>query len=143
MNNDNLVIIIVMPVMFALYAWIGWLIVNWRKLKHKSLLHQKLLERFQSAVVLQSFLQSEAGERFLQSFKLDSYGSREKILSTLSWAAVISLVGVTATVLSFFWTEYAKIFLSIGLVIIALGAGLFISAALSVNLGKKWGLFDK
>jgi len=134
---------IVMVSMLLLYAWVAWIILEWRKLGRKSQLHQKLLDRFQSPGELQAFLQSEGGDRFLKSVKIDGLAPKEKIMASFSRAAVATFLGTAVLAVGFIMPEYLKIFLSAGIIIIGLGLGLLVSALISLNLSKKWGVFDK
>jgi hypothetical protein len=136
---------IVMFGMFLFYAWVAWIILAWRKLGRKSQIHHKLLDRFQSPGELQAFLQSEGGERFLKSVKIDGLAPKEKIMASFSRAAVATFLGIAVLIAGSIISisKYLMIFLSAGIFIIVLGLGLFVSAFISLKLSKKWGLFDQ
>jgi len=134
---------IVMVSMLLFYAWVAWIILEWRKLGRKSQLHQKLLDRFQSPGELQAFLQSEGGERFLKSVKIDGLAPKEKIMASFSRATVATFLGIAVLIVGLIVPKYLTIFLSAGIIIVGLGLGLFVSALISLNLSKKWGVFDK
>ena len=134
---------IVMVSMLLLYAWVAWIILEWRKLGRKSQLHHKLLDRFQSSGELQAFLQSEGGERFLKSVKIDGLAPKERIMASFSRAAVATFLGIAVLIVGPILPKYLTIFLSAGIIIVGLGLGLFVSALISLNLSKKWGVFDQ
>ena len=134
---------IVMVSMLLFYAWVAWIILEWRKVGRKSQVHHKLLERFQSPGELQAFLQSEGGERFLQSVKIDGLAPKEKIMASFSRAAVATFLGIAVLVVGFISPEHLTIFLSAGIIILGLGLGLFAAALISLNLSKKWSVFDQ
>jgi len=141
--DNPVTFVVVMVSMLFLYGWVAWIILEWRKLGRKSQIHHKLLDRFQSPGELQTFLQSEGGERFLKSVKIDGLAPKEKIMASFSRAAVATFLGIAVLFVGLIMPEYLKIFLSAGIIIVGLGLGLFGSALISLNLSKKWGVFDQ
>ncbi|OGD11990.1 MAG: hypothetical protein A2Y86_01835 [Candidatus Aminicenantes bacterium RBG_13_62_12] len=141
--ENPITFLMVMVSMFLFYAWVAWIILEWRKLGRRSQLHHKLLDRFQSPGELQAFLQSEGGEHFLKSIKIDGLAPKEKILASFSRVAVATFLGIAFLAVGFINPEHLAIFLSAGIIIVGLGLGLLVSALISLNLSKKWGVFDR
>jgi hypothetical protein len=135
--------VFVMTGMFVFYAWVAWIILEWRKAGRKSQLHQKLMDRFESAADLQTFLQSEGGERFLKSMGFEGLSPKQKIMASFSRAVVTVFVGVAVLIVGTFMPEDLKIGLPAGIIILGLGLGLFVSALISLKLSKKWGIFNQ
>jgi hypothetical protein len=135
--------VFVMIGMFVFYAWVAWIVLEWRKLGRKSQLHHKLLDRFQSPGELQAFLQSDVGERFLMSVKIDGLAPRERIIASFSRAALAVFLGIAVLTVGAVMPEYLRFFLSAGIVVLGLGVGLFASSLISLHLSKKWGIFNQ
>jgi len=141
--DNPVTFVFVMTGMFVFYAWVAWIVLEWRKLGRKTQLHQKLLDRFQSPGELQAFLQSEGGERFLKSVRIDGLAPKEKIMASFSRAALAVFIGTAVLIVGAIMPEYLKIYLSAGVIILGLGLGLFVSSLISLNLSKKWGIFNQ
>jgi len=136
-------LMIIMPCMFILYAWIAWMIVEWSRLKRKSQLQHKLVDKFGTPLELQEFLQTEGGRQFLDFLKIGGRAPRERILSSISISTILAFLGVGVFLLSLFFTDQARVYQASATIMIALAAGLLASALISDKLGRKWGLFDK
>lgn len=141
--DNPITFVFVMIGMFVLYAWVAWIVLEWRKLGRKSQLHHKLLDRFQSPGELQAFLQSEGGERFLKSVSIDGLAPKQKIMASFSRAAVAVFIGIAVLIVGVIMPEFLEFYLSAGVIILGLGLGLFVSSLISLNLSKKWGIFDQ
>ena len=106
------------------------------RIQARAELNRQLLDKFASAQELTAFLQGEAGQRFLDGMDLGrhkKHGSKESILSIITPACVLTAVGVL----------FVAAGLDVpGLVILAVGIGLFVAAAISYALSKKWGLMN-
>jgi hypothetical protein len=141
--DNPVTFVFVMIGMFVFYAWVAWIVLEWRKLGRKSQLLHKLLDRFQSPGELQAFLQSDAGERFLMSVKIDGLAPRERIIASFSRAALAVFLGIAVLTVGAVMPEYLRFFLSAGIVVLGLGVGLFASSLISLHLCKKWGIFNQ
>ena len=133
----------VMGGMFVFYGWVAWIVLEWRKTTRKTLLHKTLIERFASTADLQAFLVSEGGDRMFRSLSLSGLAPKEKILASFTRGIVVALLGISGLVISFVLPEYASLFLAGGIITLALGVGLLASGFLALEIGKKWGLFDR
>lgn len=142
-SSDNIVLMTVLPITIAFWAWVVWVILEWRKMRHKSMLQKNIVDKFSSAQELNDFLQSQEGNKFLNFLKFNGLAPREKILSSLSKGVILSFFGIALVVIGQIFTEEMKYFNAFGIVIISLGVGFLISTFISYKLSKKWGIINK
>ena len=64
-------------------------------------------------------------------------------MASFSRAVVAVFIGIAVLIVGAIMPEYLKIYLSAGTIILGLGLGLFVSSLISLNLSKKWGVFDQ
>lgn len=142
-SSELIAMITVLPAMFVFWAWVVWIILEWRKLKAKSVLQSKMVDKFPTAQEFNDFLQSKGGNKFLSFLKFNGLAPREKILSSLSKGIILSMFGISLIILGQVFTEEIKYFLAFGIVIVALGVGFLISTFISYKLSKKWGIIEE
>ncbi len=142
-SSDNIVLMTVLPITIAFWAWVVWVILEWRKMRHKSMLQKNIVDKFSSAQELNDFLQSQEGNKFLNFLKFNGLAPREKILSSLSKGVILSFFGIALVLIGQIFTEEMKYFNAFGIVIIALGVGFLISTFISYKLSKKWGIINE
>ena len=142
-SSESIVTIIVFPLIIAFWGWIVWVILEWRKMRHKSKLQEKIVDKFSTAQEFNDFLQSQEGNKFLNFLKFNGLAPRAKILSSLSKGIIFSLFGVSLIIVGQIFTEEMKYLNAFGIVIIALGVGFIISTFISYKLSKKWGVIDE
>ncbi len=135
--------IVAFPLMFAFMGWLIWTILEWFRMRHKSQLQNKILERFTTVQELNDFIQSEEGNKFLKLFSSNGSAPRQKILSSLSRGIIISFIGVSLILVGQIFSIEMKYFLASGVVLIALGLGFLVSTFISYTLSKKWGIIEK
>jgi len=123
--------------------WVVWAILEWRKMRHKSQLQNKIVEKFSTVQEFNDFLQSKEGNRFLDFLKFNGFTPRGKILSSLSKGVILFFLGVALVIIGQIFTGEMKYFNAFGIVIIALGVGFLISTFISYKLSKKWGIIDE
>jgi len=140
--EDTLLTIIFVPLMFVFVAWLIWIIQDWLKMRHKSQLQNKILEKFTTVQEFNDFIQSEEGHKFLTFLSDNGPNPREKILSSLLKGVIITFGGLALMVIGQIFTEEMKYFLAIGIVLIALGLGFLGATFISYTLSKKWGIID-
>jgi len=129
--------------MFLFWGWVVYIILEWRKLKHKNQLQNKIIDKLNSVPELNEFLQTEGGSRFLNFLTIESYSPKEKLLSSISKGIILIMLGV-----AFFSidpllptvNEDARIFAALAFIFVALGIGFLISSFISYLLSKKWGI---
>ncbi|MCK4762177.1 MAG: hypothetical protein KAW12_08270 [Candidatus Aminicenantes bacterium] len=135
--------VVVMLGMFVFWAWVVYIILEWRRMKHKSQMQHKIIEKFGAVQELNDFLQSESGNKFMNFLTIGGTGPKEKLLSSISKGVILSIVGAAFFVIGPFFSEFTKdvrLFQAIGIVVIALGVGFLVSTFISYQLSKKWGL---
>lgn len=142
-SEESIVLITVLPIMMIFWGWVVWVILEWRKLRHKSKLQGKIVEKFSTAQELSDFLQSKQGSRFLNFLRFNGLAPREKILSSLTKGVILSFLGIAIIVVGSLFAEEMKYFIAFGIVLIAIGVGFLTSTLISYKLSKKWGIIDE
>ena len=138
--------VIVFISMFILWGWVVYAILDWRKMKHKSQLQHKIVEKFSGVQELNDFLRSESGNKFLDFLTIKGLAPKEKLLSSIKLGAILLCVGIAALFTGPLFTHVSyevKIVTGIAILIIALGIGFLVSSFISCVLSKKWGLIEK
>lgn len=143
MSEDIFLTIVAFPLMFAFMAWLIWVILEWFRIRHRSQLQNKILEKFTTVQEFNDFIQSKEGNKFLKFVSYNGLAPRQKILSSLSRGIIISFIGVSLILIGQIFTEEMKYFLAFGIIIIALGLGFLVSTFISYTLSKKWGIIGK
>jgi TRAP-type uncharacterized transport system fused permease subunit len=143
MEENSLYFVFVVIAIVFFWGWVAWIVLEWRRLAQKTHLHKTLIERFSAPGDLQAFLVSEGGERLFRSLSIGARSAKEKILASFGRGVIVTLLGISSLVVSLVQPKDAALFLSGGIIIIALGVGLIISGALALGLGRKWGIFDR
>ncbi len=143
--------------MFALA--LGWMIKyvtdhrRWlRASKTQSDMHSKLLERMTSTDDLKSYMESEAGQRFLQASPIAMEAANQQTVgapfSRILWSVQVGVV-MMALGIGFLFvrrgleTEVYQMVGAWGILAIALGVGFAISAAASYVISSRLGLLDQ
>lgn len=142
-DPDVFLSIVIFPLMFAFMGWLIWTILEWLRMRHKSQLQNKILEKFTTVKELNDFIQSEEGNKFLKLLSSNGSAPRQKILSSLSRGIIISFIGVSLILVAQIFSIEMKYFLASGVVLIALGLGFLVSTFISYTLSKKWGIIEK
>jgi len=128
-----------------LVGWFFWLDAKRRQaqIQAQSDLQNRLLEKFSAPQDVAQFLQTEGGRRFLQGLTADVRQAGRRILTAMQIGVVLSSLGLGAIVLGVtYGTPNRNPGVILGGLILALGVGFLISAAISYWLSKSWGLID-
>lgn len=141
-QEDIFLTVLVFPLMFVFIAWMIWIIQDWLKMRYKSQLQNKIMEKFTTVQEFNDFIQSEEGNKFLNFLSHSGPSPRQKILSSLSKGVIIIFGGTSLILIRLILPEEMKFFLAIGIVLIALGVGFLVSTFISYTLSKKWGIID-
>jgi hypothetical protein len=136
---------------FAMISWIIYTIVNGIRGSHQQrMLNQfqtKLLDRIGSVSELSTFLNTEAGTRFLKGLTTvneAAAGPHARILSAIQSGAVLATLGMGLYLYG--WVtpavpgDVVNGVNAIATIFFAIGVGLLASAALSYRLSKRMGL---
>jgi hypothetical protein len=132
--------------MFLFWGWVVYVILEWRKLKHKNQLQNKIIDKLNSVPELNEFLQPEGGTRFLNFLTIESFSPKEKLLSSISKGIILFMLGAAFVYLDPLFptvTEDARIFMALAYIFAALGIGFLVSSFISYLLSKKWGIIKK
>lgn len=132
--------------MFLFWGWVVYIILEWRKLKHKNQLQNKIIDKLNSVPELNEFLQTEGGNRFLNFLTIESFSPKEKLLSSISKGIILLMLGVAFFSIDPLFstvTEDAQIFAALAFIFVALGIGFLISSFISYLLSKKWGIIKQ
>lgn len=140
-------VVILMPIFFTLIGFVVWIIFsNIRRYKTTKLqaeLQAKLLEKFGSGQELLAYVQSDAGKRFLESLTVEQKTPYGRILGAAQVSVILVLLGVAFLFLRGRVLGAADEFLVLGTIILSLGVGFGLAAALSYYLSKSFGLLTE
>jgi hypothetical protein len=129
---------------FAMFSWIAWVVVEGRRrrerLKLMTEFHNRLLDKIGSAREFGEFLQTEGGNRFLDSLSIERSRPTERILRSIQTGVVLSLLGLTLLLLR--WWTGGEAFTVIGALGLAIGVSFLVSSLVSYRLSKTWGLIQ-
>jgi hypothetical protein len=103
----------------------------------------RLIDKFGSGPEFVTFLQSPSGREFMGNIEsAPRVYSRERILSGVRKSIVVSFLGAAFIILAF-TPSGAREMIVPGILLLFLGLGFLVSAAMSAKLSKQWGLFDE
>jgi hypothetical protein len=142
-GSDDIVLMTVLPITILFWAWVVWIILEWRKIGQKSKLQNKIVEKFATVQEFNDFLQSQEGSKFLNFLKFNGLSPKGKILSSMSKGVILAALGISLVIIGQIFTEEMRYFLAFGIVFIALGVGFLIATFISYTLSKKWGIMDE
>jgi hypothetical protein len=133
--------IAMMMVLLAAFATAGWVIYlaadaakRQRRIKAQTELHGRLLDKFSSAQEVVEFLQTPSGAHFVDSFAGDREEPSNAVLRSTHRGIVLVVVaaGCLGLTIPYGWRENPL--LVIGVVLLSLGIGFLVSAAVSHRL---------
>ncbi|HEX8836391.1 MAG TPA: hypothetical protein VF748_05615 [Candidatus Acidoferrum sp.] len=139
--------VVVFPIFFSLIGFVIWTVFSSiRRYKTAQLqagLQTKLLEKFGSGQELLAYVQSDGGKRFLESLTMENRTPYGRILGAAQASVVFILLALALLFLRgrVFGGEDA--FLVFGTILLSLGVGFGLSAALSYYLSKSFGLLTE
>jgi len=121
---------------FAMIVLIIFVIARRRQaeLRARTEFQKQILDKFGSGKEFAEFLGTEGSQRFLQSLSGHSFGARERILRGMRGGITTAVLGIGFLLL----TALRRGFVVPGVLLLALGAGLLISAAVSYHFSRKW-----
>ncbi|HXM39664.1 MAG TPA: hypothetical protein VN924_00335 [Bryobacteraceae bacterium] len=143
--------IAVMLVFLASLATAGWVVYlaaevskRQRRLKAQAELHGRLLDKFSSAHEVVEFLQTPGGAQFVDSFSGDREEPSNGILRSTHRGIVLVIVAAGCLFLSWYYRDSGENpLLVIGVVLLCLGVGFLLSAAVSHRLSRALGLAQR
>jgi drug/metabolite transporter (DMT)-like permease len=138
--SEELTAMIVLPIFFLFFLLAIKFFFDWRKVRIKSEFHHKLVDKFGDVKELNTFLETKGGSDFLKSLSINGLAPKEKLLAAVSRGVIVSFLGVAVLILGWVFGENLKYFIAAGITILVLGIGFLVSAAVSYQLSKKWGI---
>lgn len=143
---DRIPIMLTLMALFTAIGWVVWVLVNGFKTRQTvramTEFHNRLLDKMGSAKEFADFLQSEAGDRFLQSVTLDRVNPNQRILSGIQTGLVFTFLGLGLLLLGWEFDFDQHSFTVMGTLALALGCGFLVSSVVSYRLSRGWGLLD-
>lgn len=121
---------------FAMIALIVFVIARRRQaeIQARAEFQKQILDKFGSGKEFADFLGTEGSQRFLAALSSPAAGARYRILRTMRGGIVVTVLGIGFLLL----TGLRHGFVVPGVLLLALGVGLLISAAASYHFSKKW-----
>jgi len=110
--------------------------------KLQSDMQTRLLEKFGTSQDLIAYLESPAGQKFLESATIERRNPFGRILGSIQAGIVLTMAGLGFFVLQGQWRYVEEGFLFLGTMGLALGLGFLLSSAAAYFLSKSWGLLD-
>jgi len=137
---ENILIPIIVPLgAFAMVVLLAWLRhrTNEAKLRTQSEAQRQLVEKFGSGKELSEFMETEGGRRFFSNVLAADSNMQRQIERTIRVGVILICAGLGCVALL---VRNAQFFYP-AVILISLGAGLLIAAAL--RLSRKWGLIEQ
>ena len=128
---------------FAMVVMIVWLVhlAKEKKLREQAELQKHFLNKFNSAQELTQFLDTPQGQSFLKDLQIggNTGGPKERIIGSIKSGVLLLVLG------GGFWIlrRFEEDLIYPAVILLALGIGFLISAAISYWLSKKWNLFEE
>jgi hypothetical protein len=145
--NEQMVVALVTMFFFGNIAWVGWVLINairrTKVARAQAEVQSKLLDKFGSSQELLAYMQTDAGQRFIQveSEPVVTKSPHAKILGSIKVGTILTFLGLGLLLLSIWFRDDAP--LGFGTISLAIGLGFLVSSGISYKLSKTWGLFDR
>ena len=132
----------------VLSGWIIYTIVagiqNWHRRRTQAIFQSKMLDKIGSVGELGTFLNTDAGMRFLQGLTSEIASPQMRILRGVQSGVVLASLGAGLYIYGWFSpqvpAEMINTLNAIATILFALGVGFLIAVALSYRLSKQMGL---
>ena len=127
---------------------------RWKQLSRtQSDVHNKILDRFNTTEQLLEYIRTPAGSKFLESAPIPLHvehtasGKTSTLATRILWSVqigvVIAIIGLGMLVLSaIFEKDSSQGLFALGAIALCLGAGFIVSAAVSLKLSRRLGLWE-
>lgn len=141
------VVLIVWGVMMAA-GWAVWVVSNavrrTRTARLQAEVRNKLLEKFGSSRELLDYLQTDAGQKFVDAGTTERMGTPYgRILGSIQAGIILAVMGAALLFLRGSLPFETEELLVLGTLALALGIGFLLSSASAYVLSKSWGLFER
>jgi type II secretory pathway component PulF len=143
--------LMIMLVLLAVLATVGWVIYlaadtskRQRRMKAQAELHGRLLDKFGSAREVVEFLQTPGGAQFVESISSDREEPASGILRSTHRGIILMIVAAGFLFLNWYYRDSRdNPLLVIGVILLCLGLGFLLSAAVSHRLSRTLGLAQR
>lgn len=135
--SEDVLVPIALFAMVVLLVWFG-IKVKRTRIQEQAELRKRLLDKFNSGQELTDFLASPQGQNFLKDEQAEQKSPRGRIISSIGSGIVLVILGVAFLGLN----RLEHGFIYPGIILLALGVGVLIAAAISYRLYKKWNMMQ-
>jgi len=139
--------VVILPLLMATFGSVVWIIFatirRYKTAKLQAGVQTKLLEKFGSGQELLAYIQSDAGQRFTESLTMEQRTPYGRILGATQAGVILILLGLALLFLRGRVSGGDEGFLVSGTILLSLGVGFGLSAALSFFLSKSLGLLSE
>jgi len=157
----GVVMFLVFVILLSVIAWLLKSLIDYRRWLRltnvQTDVHTKLLDRFTSNEDLLAYIQTPVGRRFLESAPISLEPGPRAIgapLGRILWSVQAGLVAALAGAGLLYVSarlgatpgdaaDIAPIVFSVGMLVLAIGAGFVLSAAVAYALSQRLGLFER
>ena len=140
MESKDIAVLMVLLAAFATAGWVMYLVAETRKrqgrMKAQAELTGRLLDKFGSAGEVVQFLQTAGGAQFIESFSGDREHPASGILRSTHRGIVLAIVAMGCLGLAWHYGANDNPMLVIGVLLLCLGVGFLVSAAVAHRLSK-------
>jgi hypothetical protein len=141
---DPMLMATVIPLgFFIMVAFIIWMVRRSveRIAQSRVDVQMKLIEKFGSAHDLSEFLNSPAGRGFVTTgMRMPNLRTKSMLLSSLRSSLIMLFMGLAFILVPLAMHEESSGLILAGGILLAIGLGMFVSAVLSMKLGRAWGI---
>jgi hypothetical protein len=134
---------------FGSLSFLVWVITDGvrrrRQLQVVSEFHNKLLERMHTPKELSEFLDSPGGAKFMDSIAMERTHPAHRIMRATQVGIVLGAAGIGCRLVgaqTLVDREASEGFLVLGIILLCVGLGYIVSAAVSYGLSRSLGLFE-
>src|SRR5215475_996941 len=122
--------VFMMLTMWAFFGTALYIIATTLHRRQRNQMQQHMLDKFASAKDFADFVQSPAGQKYVMSFADTAAGAKASILNSVRLGIVLIFVGFGLQTMGFGAMR-------IGLLVVTIGVGFLVSAAISYVLSRK------
>jgi hypothetical protein len=145
--QSNVAVAVILIGLFVTICWVVYQASEFgrrgQRLKAQAELHSRLLEKFGSAREVVDFLQTPGGAQFVESISSDRENPASGILRSAHRGIILVVLAAGCLGLHWHYLGSDNPLLVIGVVLLCLGIGFLISAAVSHRLSRTLGLAER
>ena len=137
--NEDIIVPVAICAMVVLLVLIGHKVKRAR-LQERGELRKRMLDKFSSGQELTEFLATPQGQNFMKDQEMGSTqrSPKGRIITSISFGIVLTMLG--GAFLGLMYLNRGLVFL--GTILMALGVGILVAAAISYYLYKKWNMIE-